>query len=85
MRDSGLPVYRYSRDVKAIKRAVDCYTPKIALLSSGILGALFVIAKMFGTLGVIGASSLFLSVMVIYGIHDEIATEWSYWRDSLLL
>lgn len=85
MRNSGLPVYRYSRGAKAIKRAVDRCTPKIALLSSGILGALFVIANMFGTLGATGAASLFLCVMVIYGIHDEIATERSYWRDILPL
>lgn len=85
MRNSGLPVYRNSRGVKAIKRAVDSYTPKIAMLSSGVLGALFVIANMFGTLGAVRVAHLFLSVMVIYGIHDEIATERSYWRDILPL
>jgi preprotein translocase subunit SecY len=71
MGNSGLPVYRYSRGIKAVKRTVDGYTPKIAMMGSGILGALFVIANMFGTLGAVSVPYLFLSVIVIYGIYEE--------------
>jgi len=77
MRNSGLPVYRYSRSLRAIKRAVDRYTPKIAMMGSGIIGASLVIGNMFGTLGTVSVLYLFLSVIVIYGIYEEITSERS--------
>ncbi|MBA7516800.1 Protein translocase subunit SecY [subsurface metagenome] len=77
IRNSKLPIYGHSRDLKAIKRAVDRYTPKIAMMGSGVLGALLVIGNMFGTLGTVSVLYLFLSVIVIYGIYEEITSEWS--------
>jgi preprotein translocase subunit SecY len=71
IRDSGLQIYSHRRSLKAIKRAVDSHTLKIAMMGSGILGALFVIANMFGTLGAVSVLYLFLSVIVIYGIYEE--------------
>ena len=71
IRDSGLQIYSLRRSLKAIKRAVDGHTLKIAMMGSGILGALFVIANMFGTLGAVSVLYLFLSVIVIYGIYEE--------------
>ena len=75
VRDSGLPIYGHRRSLKAIKRAVDRYTTKIAMMGCAILGALFVIANMFGTLGTVSVLYLFLSVIVIYGIYEEITSE----------
>jgi preprotein translocase subunit SecY len=71
IRDSGLQIYSLRRSLKAIKRAVDGHTLKIAMMGSGILGALFVIANMFGTLCAVSVLYLFLSVIVIYGIYEE--------------
>jgi len=75
VRDSGLPIYDHNRDLKAIKRAVDRYTTRIAMMGCGVLGALLVIANMFGTLGSVSVLYLFLSVIVIYGIYEEITSE----------
>ena len=71
VRDSGLPIYGHRRNLKAIKRAVDRYTTKIAMMGCAILGALFVIANMFGTLGLVSVLYLIVAVIVIYGIYEE--------------
>ncbi len=75
VRDSGLPIYGHRSGVKAIKRAVDRSAPKIAILGCGILGALLVVANMFGTLGLVNVLYLFVSVIVIYDIYGEISSE----------
>ncbi|NQE46743.1 Protein translocase subunit SecY [ANME-1 cluster archaeon GoMg2] len=75
VRDSGLPIYGHRSGLKAIKRAVDRSTPKISILGCGILGALLVVANMFGTLGNVNVLYLFVSVIVIYDVYGEISTE----------
>lgn len=75
IRNSGLPIYGYKRSLKAIKRVVDRYTLKIAMIGSSILGALLVIANMFGTLGAVSALYLILAVSIVYGIYEEMASE----------
>jgi len=77
VRDSGLPIYGHSQDLKAIKRAVDRYTTRIAMMGCGFLGALLVIANMFGTLGSVSVLYLIIAVIVIYASYEEIASEWS--------
>ena len=77
VRDSGLPIYGHSRDLKAIKRVVDRYTTRIAIMGCGVLGALLVIANMFGTLGAVSVLYLIIAVIVIYASYEEITSEWS--------
>jgi len=77
VRDSGLPIYGHSRDLKAIKRAVDRYTTKIGIVGCGFLGVLLVIANMFGTLGAVSILYIIIAVIVIYASYEEITTEWS--------
>jgi len=72
IRDSGLPIYGRSRSVKAIKSEVDRYTLKIAVIGCGILGALLVIANMFGTLGQVSVVYLILAVSIVYGMYEEL-------------
>ncbi|MBN1761573.1 MAG: preprotein translocase subunit SecY [Methanomicrobia archaeon] len=62
IRNSGRSIRSYRRSEKAIKRAVDRYTLKIAMLSSAILGALLVIGNILGTVGAVGAGYLILAV-----------------------
>ncbi|MGB3459543.1 MAG: hypothetical protein WBB08_09700 [Halobacteriota archaeon] len=71
IRKSGLPIYRYSRSIKAIRRAVDKRILKIAMLGSAVLGALIVIADMFGTLGGVSAAYLIMAVSFVYGVYEE--------------
>ena len=77
VRDSGLPIYGHKRDLKAIKRAVDRYTTRIAMMGCSVLGALLVIANMFGTLGAVSVLYLIIAVIVIYASYEEITSEWS--------
>jgi preprotein translocase subunit SecY len=77
VRESGLPIYGHSRDLKAIKRAVDRYTTRIVMMGCGVLGALLVIANMFGTLGLVSVLYLIIAVIVIYASYEEITSEWS--------
>jgi preprotein translocase subunit SecY len=77
VRDSGLPIYGHSQDLKAIKRAVDRYTTRIAMMGCGFLGVLLVIANMFGTLGAVRVLYLIIAVIVIYASYEEITSEWS--------
>ena len=77
VRDSGLPIYGHSRDLKAIKRAVDRYTTRIAMMGCGFLGALLVIANMFGTLGAVRVLYLIIAVIVTYASYEEITSERS--------
>ena len=77
VRDSGLPIYGHSQDLKAIKRAVDRYITKIGMMGCGFLGALLVIANMFGTLGLVSVLYLIIAVIVIYASYEEITSEWS--------
>jgi preprotein translocase subunit SecY len=72
IRDSGLSIHGYRRSTKAIKRAVDRCTLKIAMTGCGILGALLVIANMFGTLGFVSVTRLILAVCIIYGLYGEL-------------
>ncbi|MBE0516919.1 MAG: preprotein translocase subunit SecY [Methanophagales archaeon] len=72
IRDSGIPIRGYRRSIKAIKRAVDRYTVKIAMMGCGLLGALLVITNMFGTLGAVSVVYLILAVSIIYGLYEEI-------------
>ena len=74
VRDSGLPIYGHSRGLKVIKRAVERYTIKIAMMGCGLLSALLVIANMFGTLGAVSVLYLTVAVIVIYGIYEEITS-----------
>ena len=71
IRKSGLPIYRYNWSIKAIRRAVDKRILKIAMLGSAVLGALIVIADMFGTLGGVSAAYLILAVSIVYGVYEE--------------
>jgi preprotein translocase subunit SecY len=75
VRDSDLPIYGHRRSLKAIKRAVDRYTPMIAIMGCGAVGALLVIANMFGTLGSVSVLYLIVAVIVIYGTYEEITFE----------
>lgn len=72
IRDSGISIHGYRRSIKAIKRAVDKCTLKIAMTGCGILGALLVIANMFGTLGQVSVTRLILAVCIIYGLYGEL-------------
>jgi preprotein translocase subunit SecY len=71
IRKSGRPIYRYSRSIKAIKRALDKRILKIAMLGSAVLGALLLIANMFGTLGGVSAAYLIMAVSFVYGVYEE--------------
>jgi preprotein translocase subunit SecY len=75
IRDSARPTRGYRRSIKAIKRAEDRYTLKIAMLSGGILGALLVIANTFGTLGAVGAGYFILAVSIVYGTYEELVVD----------
>jgi preprotein translocase subunit SecY len=68
---SSLSIYRYSRSIKAIRMALDKRILKIAMLGSAVLGALIVIADMFGTLGGVSAAYLILAVSIVYGVYEE--------------
>ncbi|MDI6810430.1 MAG: preprotein translocase subunit SecY [archaeon] len=71
IRDSGIPIHDYRSGIKAIRRELDRYTLKIAMMGCGILGALLVIANMFGTLGSVGVGYLILAVSIAYGMYEE--------------
>ncbi|RZN33851.1 MAG: hypothetical protein EFT35_10150 [Methanophagales archaeon ANME-1-THS] len=71
VRDSGNSIRDYRRGIKAIKRAVDRYTVKIAVVGCGLLGALLVITNIFGTLGAVSVVYLILAVSIIYGLYEE--------------
>jgi len=58
-----------------IKRAVERYTTRIAMMGCGSLSALLVIANIFGTLGMVSVLYLSVAVVVIYGIYEEITSE----------
>ncbi|MCD6202774.1 MAG: hypothetical protein J7I99_00225, partial [Methanophagales archaeon] len=73
VRDSGLPIHGHSRSLKVIKRAVERYTTRIAMMGCGSLSALLVIANIFGTL--VSVLYLTVAVVVIYGIYEEITSE----------
>jgi preprotein translocase subunit SecY len=70
--DSDRRIHDYRRSIKAIKRAVDSYTLKIAMMGCGILGALLVIANMLGTLGAIRVIYLILAVSIVYEFYEEL-------------
>jgi len=72
VRDSGLPIHGHSRSLKVIKRAVERYTTRIAMMGCGSLSALLVIANIFGTL--VSVLYLTVAVVVIYGIYEEITS-----------
>jgi preprotein translocase subunit SecY len=72
IRDSGLSIHGYRRSIKAIKRAVDRYTLKIAMTGCGILGGLLVLANMFGTVGLVGVGYFIVAVSIVYGTYEEL-------------
>jgi preprotein translocase subunit SecY len=74
IRKSGRPIYRYNRSIKAIRRAVDKRILKIAMFGSAVLGALIVIADMFGTLGGVSAAYFILAVSIVYGLYEEMSS-----------
>jgi preprotein translocase subunit SecY len=45
------------------------------MLSSGILGALLVIANTFGTLGAVGAEYFILAISIVYGTYEELVVD----------
>ncbi|MDI6885639.1 MAG: preprotein translocase subunit SecY [archaeon] len=69
----NVPIYSYSRSIKAIKRGLDRYMLKIGMMGCGLLGALLVITNMFGTLGAVTSLDLILAVSIIYGLYEEMA------------
>ncbi|NQE55051.1 Protein translocase subunit SecY [ANME-1 cluster archaeon GoMg3.2] len=74
IRKSGRQIYRYNRSIKAIRRAVDKRILKIAMFGSAVLGALIVIADMFGTLGGVSAAYFILAVSIVYGLYEEMSS-----------
>jgi preprotein translocase subunit SecY len=72
IRDSGLSIHDYRKSIKAIKRAVDRHTLKIAMTGCGILGGLLVLANMFGTVGLVGVGYFIVAVSIVYGTYEKL-------------
>jgi len=72
---SGMQIPGHRRSPATIERLMEGYIPKIALMGGAILGALCVLANMFGTLGQASGTGLLLAVSIAYRLYEDVASE----------
>jgi preprotein translocase subunit SecY len=72
---SGMQIPGRRRSPAAIEQMMEGYIPKIALMGGAILGALCVLANMFGTLGNASGTGLLLAVSIAYRLYEDVASE----------
>ncbi len=72
---SGLQIPGHRRNPATIERLMEGYIPRIAIMGGAFLGALCVLANMFGTLGQASGTGLLLAVSIAYNLYEEVASE----------
>ncbi|MDI6888281.1 MAG: preprotein translocase subunit SecY [Methanocellales archaeon] len=72
---SGLQIPGFRRDVGALERVMQRYIPKVTIIGGAFVGALTVIASLFGLIGNVGGMGLLLTVDIVYQMYEQLASE----------
>ncbi len=72
---SGMQIPGFRRDVGALERVMQRYIPKVTIIGGAFVGALTVIASLFGLIGNVGGMGLLLTVSIVYQMYEQLASE----------
>jgi len=75
IQSSGLQIPGYRRSQASIEKVMQRYIPKVTVLGGAIIGALTLLASLFGTVGAVSGTGLLLAVSIVYRLYEDIASE----------
>ncbi len=71
---SGMHIPGYRKNLQVLERYLDRYIPRITIIGGLFIGAISVIANLFGVIGNETGTGLLLTVSITYRLYEEIAS-----------
>jgi preprotein translocase subunit SecY len=72
---SGMSIPGYRRNPQVLEKYLDRYIPRVTIIGGVFIGALSVIANLFGVIGAVSGTGLLLTVSITYRLYEEIASQ----------
>jgi preprotein translocase subunit SecY len=72
---SGMSIPGYRRNPQVLEKYLDRYIPRVTVIGGVFIGALSVIANLFGVIGSVSGTGLLLTVSITYRLYEEIASQ----------
>ncbi len=72
---SGMQIPGFRRDPGIIEKVMARYIPKVTHISGAFIGALTLVASLFGLIGQVGGTGLLLAVSIVYHLYEQLAQE----------
>jgi preprotein translocase subunit SecY len=72
---SGMSIPGYRRNPQVLEKYLDRYIPRVTVIGGVFIGALSVIANLFGVIGGVSGTGLLLTVSITYRLYEEIASQ----------
>ncbi|MGB9176110.1 MAG: preprotein translocase subunit SecY [Methanoregula sp.] len=72
---SGMSIPGYRRNPQVLEKYLDRYIPRVTVIGGVFIGALSVVANLFGVIGGVSGTGLLLTVSITYRLYEEIASQ----------
>ena len=72
---SGMQIPGFRQNIASIERVMKRYIPKVTIIGGAFIGALAALASFTGTVGQAGGTGLLLTVSIVYGMYEQLASE----------
>jgi preprotein translocase subunit SecY len=72
---SGMQIPGFRQNIASIERVMKRYIPKVTIIGGACIGALAALASFTGTIGQAGGTGLLLTVSIVYGMYEQLASE----------
>ncbi|MDD2665637.1 MAG: preprotein translocase subunit SecY [Methanocellales archaeon] len=72
---SGMQIPGFRQNTASIERVMNRYIPKVTIIGGAFIGALAALASFTGTVGQAGGTGLLLTVSIVYGMYEQLASE----------
>jgi preprotein translocase subunit SecY len=75
IQNSGMQIPGFRQSPGVIEKVLERYIPQVTVIGGALVGALAVLANLFGTIGQVSGTGLLLTVSITYKLYEEIAEE----------
>lgn len=72
---SGMQIPGFRQNIASIEKVMNRYIPKVTIIGGAFIGALAALASFTGTVGQAGGTGLLLTVSIVYGMYEQLASE----------
>ncbi len=72
---SGMLIPGFRREPGIIQKVMARYIPKVTHISGAFIGALTLLASLFGLIGQVGGTGMLLAVSIVYHLYEQLAKE----------